>query len=157
MQPIYKTIPERKLIGHSVSMSLVNNQTKALWSKFSPQISQIANAASTLKYSLQVYPPHYFDEFNPANEFTKWALVEVTNFTHIPPGMETFIIPAGKYAVFTYRGPANDPSVFQYIYSQWLPNSGYQLDNRPHFEILGANYNNHTDDSEEEIWIPITV
>ncbi|MDP5096829.1 MAG: GyrI-like domain-containing protein [Flavobacterium sp.] len=36
-----------------------------------------------------------------------------------------------------------------------MPNSEYQLDNRPHFEILGAKYKNNAPDSEEEIWIPI--
>jgi AraC family transcriptional regulator len=42
-----------------------------------------------------------------------------------------------------------------YIFNTWLPKSGYQLDRRPHFEILGEKYKNNNPDSEEEIWIPI--
>jgi len=42
-----------------------------------------------------------------------------------------------------------------YIMSQWLPNSKYILDHRPHFELLGAKYKNNSPDSEEEVWIPI--
>ena len=44
---------------------------------------------------------------------------------------------------------------FQYIFTNWLPNSEYELDNRPHFEILGDKYINGSADSEEEIWIPV--
>lgn len=46
-------------------------------------------------------------------------------------------------------------SIFQYIFGTWLPASGYYLDNRPHFEILGHKYKNNDPDSEEEIWIPV--
>jgi len=38
-----------------------------------------------------------------------------------------------------------------------LPNSDYELDNRPHFEILGKKYKNNSADSEEEIWIPVKL
>jgi AraC family transcriptional regulator len=44
---------------------------------------------------------------------------------------------------------------FTYIFTRWLPASGYQLDNRPHFEILGDKYKNNDPESEEEIWIPV--
>jgi AraC family transcriptional regulator len=33
--------------------------------------------------------------------------------------------------------------------------SGYEIDARPHFEILGSKYVNADAESEEEIWIPI--
>ncbi|MEP1984886.1 MAG: GyrI-like domain-containing protein, partial [Maribacter dokdonensis] len=38
---------------------------------------------------------------------------------------------------------------------EWIPNSEYQLDGRPHFEVLGAKYKNNDPNSEEEVWIPI--
>jgi len=38
---------------------------------------------------------------------------------------------------------------------EWLPNSGYELDNRPDFEILGAKYINCNTVSEEDICTPI--
>ena len=46
-------------------------------------------------------------------------------------------------------------SIFQYIFSEWIPQSDYSVDDRPHFEVLGAKYKNNDPDSEEEIWIPI--
>jgi AraC family transcriptional regulator len=43
--------------------------------------------------------------------------------------------------------------VFLSIYS--VPASNYDLDDRPHFEILGDKYKNGDPNSEEDIWIPI--
>ena len=44
-------------------------------------------------------------------------------------------IAGGKYAVFTYLGPySNLARVCNAIYSQWLPDSGYELRNVPSFE-----------------------
>ncbi|WP_339791455.1 GyrI-like domain-containing protein [uncultured Imperialibacter sp.] len=45
--------------------------------------------------------------------------------------------------------------MFEYIFGTWLPASAYDLDDRPHFEVLGDNYKNNDPTSEEEIWIPI--
>jgi AraC family transcriptional regulator len=70
--------------------------------------------------------------------------------------MEIIEIPEGLYAVFNYKGDqTNAVSFFNIIYTEWLPNSDYQLDNRPQFEILGEKYKNNDTSSEEEIWIPI--
>ncbi|MBK8342237.1 MAG: GyrI-like domain-containing protein [Bacteroidetes bacterium] len=65
------------------------------------------------------------------------------------------IIPAGKYAVFYYKGLNTDHSIFNYIFQDWIPQSGYQLDDRPHFDVLDERYKNNDPESEEEIWIPI--
>ncbi|MFT5513068.1 MAG: AraC family transcriptional regulator, partial [Bacteroidia bacterium] len=47
------------------------------------------------------------------------------------------------------------PKTFGYIFGEWIPNSIYDIDSRPHFEILGDKYKNDHPNSEEEIWIPI--
>ncbi|GET22256.1 GyrI-like small molecule binding protein [Prolixibacter denitrificans] len=70
--------------------------------------------------------------------------------------METFVLPEGLYLVFIYRGKASDATpFFQHILGEWLPQTDYQLDEKPHFEILGEKYKNDSPDSEEEIWIPV--
>ena len=78
-----------------------------------------------------------------------------TAFDNVPSEMETFVLPAGLYAVFHYKGLSTDNSIFQYIFGTWLPGSDYVLDDRPHFEILGDKYKNNDPASEEDIWIPI--
>ncbi|MCF0048983.1 GyrI-like domain-containing protein [Dyadobacter sp. LJ53] len=98
--------------------------------------------------------PH-FTHFKPTNEFERWATVEVSDFDHVPKQMEKFVLQSGLYAVFNFKGMSTDTSIFQYIFGTWLPSSEYELDNRPHFEVLGDKYKNNHPASEEEIWIPI--
>lgn len=127
-----------------------------LWSSFMPLKSNILNVVGNDRYSLQIYPESYFSDFNPVAEFEKWAAVEVASFNGVPAGMDMLTLPGGLYAVFFYRGnPANGDEVFKTIFTQWLPQSGYVLDSRPHFEVLGELYRNGSDDSEEEIWVPV--
>lgn len=148
-------LQEKKLVGKRSTMSLTNNKTVELWKSFMPQRKEITNTVSNDLVSMQVYSPSYFATFNPSNEFEKWATVEVRKFDNVPADMETFVLPDGLYAVFEYKGINTDPSIFQYIFGIWLPDSIYELDNRPHFELLGNNYKNNDPSSEEEIWIPI--
>lgn len=147
--------PERKLIGIHLTMSFANNKTRLLWKEFMPRRNEIHNKNSNDLISMQIFPPTHFQNFQPTNEFEKWAAVEVKNFDNVPDGMETFVITKGLYAIFHYKGSSNDPSIFQYIYGAWIPNSPYKLDDRPHFEVLGEKYKNNDPASEEEIWIPI--
>jgi len=155
MIPRIVNLKEKKLIGQSIKMSISQNRTAQLWGKFTPRIKEIENKLSQNKISMQIYPSSYYNEFSPNNEFEKWATVEVENFNNIPNGMKTFTLNKGLYAVFDYNGSSSDNSIFQYIFSKWLPSSEYQIDDRPHFEVLGEMYKNNDVNSEEEIWIPI--
>jgi AraC family transcriptional regulator len=158
MTPRIEKLSEKKLIGQSLKMSLASNKTALLWQAFMPRRKEISNTVTDDLYAVQVYDPSYFTNFIAQNEFTKWATLEVSNFDNVPSGMEPFILPDGLYAVFLHRGPASaGVKTFQYIFGDWLPNSTYSVDNRPHFEILGAKYKNEDPSSEEEIWVPIRV
>jgi len=119
--------------------------------------ASIKDSIGTDLYSIQVYDNLlHFKKFNPASEFTKWAAIEVDSIENIPNGFSVFIIEYGAYAVFLHQGAASEfPKTMQFIFGQWLPNSEYELDNRPHFERLGERYKNNSPDSEEEVWIPI--
>jgi len=80
----------------------------------------------------------------------------VSDIDFIPDGMQELIVEEGLYAVFNHVGDAvKARETFGYIFGVWLPNSEYEFDNRPQFEILGEKYKNNAPDSEEEIWIPI--
>lgn len=151
-----ETLPEKKLIGKSGRMSFANNHTAELWRSLIPRRKEITNSIGSELYSAEVYPPNFFDQFNPAAVFDKWALIEVTDFNTVPEDMETMIFPEGLYAVFLHKGPASEgPRTYQYIFQTWLPASGYILDERPHFAVMGERYKHEEADSEEEIWIPV--
>jgi AraC family transcriptional regulator len=158
MLPRIETSTEKKLVGKSMTMSYADYRIGQLWGSFMPRRKEISNNLTNDLISMVVYQPTHFANFKPTNEFERWAAVEVANFDNIPEGMETFTLPSGLYAVFLYKGTSTDISNFyQNIFTVWLPNSDYVLDNRPHFEILGEKYKNNDPSSEEEIWIPIKM
>ncbi|KLT70114.1 MULTISPECIES: GyrI-like domain-containing protein [Flavobacterium] len=147
---------EKKLIGKYIAMSFLDNKTFQLWSSFMPHHKEIKNKIGTDLYSLEVFPVGYFNEFDPKNDFEKWAAVEVSNFSEIPSGMEDLVIPSGLYAVFIHEGENTKAhKTYHSIFVEWLPNSTYTVDDRPHFAIMGEKYKKDDPNSEEEIWIPI--
>ncbi|KGO93974.1 GyrI-like domain-containing protein [Flavobacterium enshiense] len=155
MKPRIELLSAKKLIGKRKNMSFAKNTTFELWRSFMSTRKEIENAVGTNLYSVQVYPENYFKKFSPNTEFEKWATMEVSDFENVPDEMDSFKLQGGCYAVFTYKGSSTSTKIFDYIFTKWLPNSGYRLDNRPHFEILGEKYKNADPNSEEEIWIPI--
>ena len=80
---------------------------------------------------MQVYPSIYFKQFHPNKEFEKWATVEVDDFKNIPDGMKSFIVKEGVYAVFQYKGLSSDTKLFEYIFSEWMPKSLFEIADRP--------------------------
>ncbi|MEP2238704.1 MAG: GyrI-like domain-containing protein [Maribacter sp.] len=156
MTPKIVTLEEKNLVGFSTELSLMDNKTPELWKAFRQRSKEITKRSSDDFISLQVYPLNYFQEFSPVKKYIKWACVEVVDFYAVPNGMKSLVLKGGLYAVFNYKGTAhNAQAFFQYIYGEWIPKSDYNLDDRPHFEVLGAKYKNNDPDSEEEVWIPI--
>lgn len=157
MEPKIIAIQEKRLAGKSMRMSLVNDKTGLLWQSFMPLRKNISNIQGNDLFSVRVYDsPDYFQKLDVSREFVKQAAAEVSDWNNLPAAIETFILPAGLYAVFMYKGkPSEAASFFDYIFTGWLPSSNYTLDDRPHFEILGEKYKNEHPDSEEEVWIPV--
>jgi AraC family transcriptional regulator len=141
----------KKLVGMSISMSWSNDKSRELWQGFRPRIKEITNTLQTGLFDIKVNEVL----MNPTAEFEKRAAVEVSDFENVPDGMETYSL-SGTYVVFIHRGTANQiMKTFGYIFNEWLPNSGYELDQRERFEILPYNYNPMDESMEEEIWIPV--
>lgn len=150
-------IEEKNLVGKRMRMSYGNNTTVELWKEFMPRRNHVSNRIGTDLFSVQVYDDSFnFSKFDPSHEFDKWACVQVKNFDDVADGLESISIPSGLYAVFTHKGPASDaPKTFGYIFGEWLPASGYSVDERPHFEILPEGYDRFSENAEEDIYIPI--
>jgi len=156
MVPRTETLAAKKLVGKHMTMTFSNDKTFELWRSFMPLRKEIHNAVNKDLFSLQIYPPGFFESVNPTVTFEKWAAVEVADFNSVPEDLMTLNLPGGLYAVFLYKGLSTAAAgTFQFIFGTWIPNSIYLLDDRPHFEILGEKYKNGNPDSQEEIWIPI--
>lgn len=155
-EPRIEDLAETLLVGKRMSMSLDVNRTAELWKSFMPVRSSVLNRTDENYYSVEIYPEQFFEQFNTEVNFEKWAAVKVSQAENIPKSMEALEIPAGTYAVFPFKGvSANVPQLMQYVFGTWLPQSGYQLDHRPHFALMGEKYKNNDPDSEEDFWIPI--
>ena len=150
---------EKTLVGQSLQMSLADNKTPQLWRSFMPNKSLVKDTIGTDLYSIQVYDKDLdFRDFTPHTILTKHTKIEVSSIDTVPESMDVLVIPDGLYAVFTHKGKAEHfASTFRDIMTQWLPQSKYQLDNRPHFELLSDKYINNSDDSEEEVYLPIKL
>jgi len=158
MMPRIEIINQKKLVGRKLIMSYANYSIGELWSSFMPRRKEITNYLTDELFSLVVYKPNHFADYNPNNEFERWAALEVADFINVPDEMETYVLSGGLYAVFHFRGSSTSiASFYQNIFNDWLPESDYVLDYRPHFEILGAKYKNNDPLSEEDIWIPIKL
>lgn len=160
MQPKIIDLSPINLIGHFQEMSLANDQTRPLFQAFMPQRNTIAGRVDKQVYDLRVYEAGLeFSNFGPTTIFTKWAAVAVNGGHEDQSGFQSIALPGGLYACFLHRGPAVEaPRVFGYIFQEWLPSSGYRLDDRPHFETMPEGYYDPSSpDAEEKIWIPIKI
>jgi AraC family transcriptional regulator len=154
--PDFKILKMKRLVGKRLTMSFALNRTGELWRSFMPQRHRITGMVSADLFSVEIYPSGFFDRFDPLKNFEKWAAAEVTAGSSVLPDMEELVIPEGLYAVFRYVGRASDAQeTYRYIFETWLPESGYRLDDRPHFALMGEKYRNDSADSEEEIFIPV--
>ncbi|RLA24931.1 MAG: GyrI-like domain-containing protein [Gammaproteobacteria bacterium] len=156
MQPRIEAMQARKLVGIRREMSLADNRTAQLWRSFMPRRNEVKNRITNEYISMQVYSETGGQLFSPTTVFEKWAVVEVLSHDAVPDGMESYSLPGGQYAVFIHNGPASAaPKTMQHIFGTWLPDSGYELDSREHFEILPDGYDPLDPQAQEEVWIPI--
>ena len=97
-----------------------------------------------------------FEERQPS--FDYYASVEVSVLKQIPNRMQAITLPAGKYAVFTFRGKSQDSlqPVVEYIYKVWFPQSTCQLNEQAQYDF--ARYGEQMDEKGQSniaVWIPI--
>jgi AraC family transcriptional regulator len=144
---------EKKVIG--IQSTMQHNQYGniiGLWKRFMPQKKEIQNTVNDELIAMQVYR-----DFNTLeNSFDIWACAEVSSLDNIPEGMTGFTIPKGEYAVFLHKG-MDATATYQRIMTQWLAKSGFEIDDRPHFQVMGALYKNGSPDSEEDFYVPIKL
>jgi len=82
--------------------------------------------------------------------------VEIANDKHSIPELVTMRIPEQRYVVFTHREHiAGIKQTFNYIWSEWLPQSDYIPVNAPSFELYKASFDRQTGFGGVEIWIPV--
>ncbi|WP_187355345.1 AraC family transcriptional regulator [Paenibacillus tengchongensis] len=86
---------------------------------------------------------------------TYWIAAEGTEETD-PQGYETTVIPAATWAVFTSVGPMPHAiqKIWERIYSEWFPSTGYEHTGGPEFELYLTG-DPGAEDYVCEVWIPV--
>lgn len=153
-------VQEVKLAGMHTQTSFNDNKIPELWQKFMPRVKEFCTISCTDFY----YAVHPFETELDINNFDetisikRWACVPVHNFENLPKGIETYTLQAGKYLKYIYKGRAQDIFPFvKMLYTEWLPASGYTLDERDDFEIIDNSryFGPHHPASEIDLYVPI--
>lgn len=149
--------PDKLLVGMAANMSMLKDATAILWRRFMPRRKEIQGVVSEVLYSVQNFAElDGFESFTLETVFEKWAAVEVTNRDNVPDEMQAFVLHGGAYAVFDHFGPPNEfPKTLDFIFSEWLPQSEWRLDEREHFEMLLPDWRADDPNAHEEVWIPV--
>jgi AraC family transcriptional regulator len=134
--------------GMAIRTRPMSPEIKALWPKFVARINEIPNSAEPgVSYGVMRH--------EPPDTLYYMAAVSVGAAGPAPTGMESLVIPAGQYALFSYpfselgRG-------FGEIFDKLLPASGYeQIPGQPLFERYDEKFDPANPRSMVEIGIPV--
>ena len=74
----------------------------------------------------------------------------------VPAGMEQRVVEAGKWAVFTHKGPVRRlGETMEFIFKTWLPNSGMKMRKGPQMEVYDRRFKMDSEESAMDILIPV--
>ena len=110
MEPAILDLPRMTLIGLSTRFICVHskdadNHVKipALWDRYIERAGSIAGRVSRDEWGVCDEVPAKETKAHP-DELVYLAGAQVATGTEPPPGMVSWTVPAGSYAVFTHRG-----------------------------------------------------
>ncbi|MFM7016468.1 MAG: GyrI-like domain-containing protein [Bacteroidota bacterium] len=148
-------LEEFEVVGFADEVSMAHFTPEKVWGKLMKSIAGNGDNKYAHFYDVNIYDVDYFQNYQAEKTFIKFAGVKSNQEELTSTKMESLTIPKGHYAVFTHVGNKSEiGNTFKFIFSKWLPESGYKIDARPHFMILpsiaikNVNY-------KEEIYIPL--
>lgn len=119
------------------------------WHQFAPQIGTVPGQLGGDSYGVCW-------NYQPGRGFDYLTGVEVRQGSPQPAGFQQVQLPAGRYAVFTHQGNVSTiPTALEKIWSQWLPDSGFQAAQSPSFERYTPEFNPETGSGGIEFWVPL--
>ena len=126
-----------------------------LWDRFLPQMDKIKK--SDRKYALGVCMPNHSEIVTKSSDqFVYIAGLPVDVEHTVPKNMVSCRLSAGKYAVFTHKGPISEIGhTLNYIWGTWLPKSSYEHRDAPDFELYDDRFKPDSADSEFDFYIPL--
>lgn len=132
------------------------NEIPDLWRNFGTRIVAISNPAGSGAYGVS------YGRADDEEGFAYIVGVEVNDASVVPDDFDTLKIPALQMAVFPHDGDVSELSgTIHLVWTEWLPESGYQFDERGRGGIYQIErYTDAFDPASGrggmEIWIPVS-
>lgn len=141
--------PDVTVIGLQIRTTPMSPDIPALWPRFVGRIPEIAHASEArVTYGVMQSVD------GGTNPFDYLAAVAVSAPGPVPAGMTRLVLPAGRYAVFSY--PLSGLGAgFCEIFERLLPQSDFVQRPGPHFERYGEAFCPDEPDSPVEIYLPV--
>ena len=113
----------------------------------------LLNSPETMVLSVYYDDPKTTEE----DKFRMRACITVPEDTEVEGDIGKMTVPGGMYAVGRFElDPDEYEEAWNLIYSDWLPESGYQSDDRPSLEIYRNDPNEHPENKHiVDICIPV--
>lgn len=161
LQPQIVEKPDLKVVGleaafiHALSPEATNFEVIGpLWQRFLAVAKDIPHRAGGDMFGVMYARPQ--NERSHPDELQYIAAVPVSKTTDVPSGMVSRVIPAGRFAVFTHRGPIHQiGECVREIYREWLPNSAWRHSGIADVELYDERFGCGGEDSEMEYWISV--
>jgi len=137
-----------KAVGITYFGNNQNGEIPNLWETFNKRYRDIKQKSKSMRcYGI------CDGEMDSEGRFYYTACAEVDSFEDVQEDMETKVVPAGKYVVYTYGGAIKDLGGFYNdIFAKWMPASEYEMDYRPQLEIYDERFMRN---GEFDIYVPI--
>ena len=150
-------LKEIRVAGLRGTTSLFDNRLPGLWEEFMRLHKDLFVTAGAGYGICETQQTVYTKDGDVM--FAAMVGSPVNTFDDLPPflPLDTKILRAGKFAVFTHRGTfANLFKTYQYIFGTWLPAAKEELDDREDFEVYEREVSTFdAPDNEVKIYIPI--
>ena len=148
------SLPAMRVVGMEYVGKNENAEIAAMWGVFVPRIGEVQGRTSP-RVALGVCGDARED-----GSFRYVAGCEVRADAAVPDGMTVFDVPAATYVVVTQRGPLNDKerglgAALNYVYRNWLPQSGYQDTDTPDLEWYDERFHGDQEESAMDVYTPI--
>lgn len=150
-------LKETRVAGLRGTTSLFDNRLPGLWEEFMRLHKDLFVTAGAGYGICETQQTVYTKDGDVM--FAAMVGSPVNTFDELPLflPLDTKILRAGKFAVFTHRGTfANLFKTYQYIFGTWLPAAKEELDDREDFEVYEREVSTFdAPDNEVKIYIPI--
>lgn len=145
-----------QVVGKSIRISAMENDHSNLIAKFWMEYSQTAEFANLNAFAGDLGLLGIMMDFDEkSNEFTYMIAIQDPEVS-MANDFEKIQIPKSTWAIFNTTGSATDvmPMLWQAIYSEWLPTSGYEQADTPALEVYPLG--DPTDPTYHcEAWVPV--